>query len=33
LRDGRMSEHWHVVDQLALLQQLGALAQPEQATA
>ena len=22
-RDGRMAEHWHVVDQLSLLQQLG----------
>jgi steroid delta-isomerase-like uncharacterized protein len=28
-RDGRMSEHWHVVDQLALLQQLGLIPQPE----
>lgn len=25
LRDGRMTEHWHVVDLFALLQQLGAI--------
>ena len=28
-RDGRMAEHWHVVDQLSLLQQLGVIPQPE----
>jgi steroid delta-isomerase-like uncharacterized protein len=32
-RDGRMSEHWHVVDQLALLQQLGLIPQPDGARA
>jgi steroid delta-isomerase-like uncharacterized protein len=32
-RDGRMAEHWHVVDQLALLQQLGVLPQPDEARA
>ncbi|MDQ1513870.1 MAG: hypothetical protein QOC59_1712 [Microbacteriaceae bacterium] len=30
-RDGRMAEHWHVVDQLAMLQQLGVIPQPEDA--
>lgn len=29
LQDGRMAEHWHVVDQLSLLQQLGLIPQPE----
>lgn len=33
LRDGRMAEHWHVVDQLSLLQQLGVIPMPEQARA
>lgn len=33
LRDGRMAEHWHVVDQLALLQQLGAIPAPSGASA
>ncbi|MFN2464770.1 MAG: ester cyclase [Candidatus Dormibacteria bacterium] len=33
LRDGRMSEHWHVVDQLALLGQLGVIPQPAGAPA
>jgi steroid delta-isomerase-like uncharacterized protein len=28
LRDGKMAEHWHVVDQLAQLQQLGVIPQP-----
>ena len=28
-RDGRMAEHWHVVDQLSLLQQLGLIPQPD----
>lgn len=32
-RDGRMAEHWHVVDQLALLQQLGLIPQPDGAPA
>lgn len=32
-RDGQMAEHWHVVDQLALLQQLGVIPQPEEASA
>jgi steroid delta-isomerase-like uncharacterized protein len=31
--DGRMAEHWHVVDQFALLQQLGLIPQPDEATA
>jgi predicted SnoaL-like aldol condensation-catalyzing enzyme len=26
-QDGRMAEHWHVVDQLSLLQQLGLIPQ------
>ncbi len=33
LREGRMAEHWHVVDQLGLLQQLGAIPAPSQASA
>jgi steroid delta-isomerase-like uncharacterized protein len=33
LRDGRMAEHWHVVDQLSLLQQLGVIPQPQGAPA
>ena len=28
VRGGRMAEHWHVVDQLALMQQLGLMPQP-----
>jgi steroid delta-isomerase-like uncharacterized protein len=28
LRDGRLAEHWHVVDQLAQLQQLGLMPAP-----
>lgn len=28
LRDGRMAEHWHVIDMYALLQQLGAIPAP-----
>lgn len=28
MRDGRMAEHWHVVDQLALMQQLGLVPVP-----
>ena len=30
LRDGRLAEHWHVVDLLGLLQQLGALPAPSE---
>jgi steroid delta-isomerase-like uncharacterized protein len=33
VREGRMAEHWHVVDQLALMQQLGLIPQPEGAGA
>jgi steroid delta-isomerase-like uncharacterized protein len=33
LRDGCLAEHWHVVDQLGLLQQLGAIPAPSGATA
>ena len=32
-QDGKMAEHWHVVDQLGLLQQLGLLPAPEQGEA
>jgi predicted ester cyclase len=28
VREGRMAEHWHVVDQLALMQQLGLIPAP-----
>lgn len=28
LRDGRMAEHWHVIDLYSLLQQLGAIPAP-----
>ncbi len=28
-KEGRMAEHWHVVDQLSQLQQLGVLPKPE----
>ena len=28
LRDGRLAEHWHVVDMLAQMQQLGLIPQP-----
>jgi steroid delta-isomerase-like uncharacterized protein len=31
VRDGCMAEHWHVVDQLALLQQLGVIPAPSAA--
>jgi len=31
--NGRMAEHWHVVDQLALMQQLGLLPAPESTNA
>ncbi len=33
LREGRMAEHWHVVDLFALLQQLGAIPAPSAADA
>jgi steroid delta-isomerase-like uncharacterized protein len=29
IQDGAMAEHWHVVDQLSLLQQLGLIPRPE----
>jgi steroid delta-isomerase-like uncharacterized protein len=32
VRDGRMAEHWHVVDMLSLLQQLGAIPAPSGAS-
>jgi predicted ester cyclase len=31
--NGRMAEHWHVIDQLAMLQQLGLIPAPEGAPA
>lgn len=33
VRDGKITDHWNVVDQLGLLHQIGAIAQPEQANA
>ncbi len=33
LVDGKLAEHWHVVDQLAMLQQLGLIPAPEKAGA
>jgi steroid delta-isomerase-like uncharacterized protein len=33
VRDGRLAEHWHVVDMLAQMQQLGFVAQPDAAGA
>jgi len=33
VRGGRMAEHWHVVDQLSQLQQLGVIPRPDPATA
>jgi steroid delta-isomerase-like uncharacterized protein len=33
LENGRMAEHWHVVDQLAMLQQLALIPSPEGASA
>ena len=33
LRDGKLAEHWHVVDQLSMLQQLGLIPAPEGADA
>ena len=32
IRDGKMAEHWHVVEQLQMLQQLGVIPSPEGAT-
>jgi steroid delta-isomerase-like uncharacterized protein len=32
MRDGKMAEHWHVVDQLTMLQQLGIIPAPEPAS-
>lgn len=33
VRDGRMAEHWHVVEELQMLQQLGLIPAPEGAPA
>jgi steroid delta-isomerase-like uncharacterized protein len=33
VENGRMAEHWHVVDQLAMLQQLGLIPSPDGAPA
>ena len=33
VRGGRLAEHWHVVDQLAQMQQMGLIPQPEAAGA
>jgi steroid delta-isomerase-like uncharacterized protein len=33
LRDGKLAEHWHVVDQLSMLQQIGIIPMPEGADA
>jgi predicted ester cyclase len=33
MEHGRMAEHWHVIDQLAMLQQLGLMPAPESAPA
>jgi steroid delta-isomerase-like uncharacterized protein len=33
LQDGKLAEHWHVVDQLSQLQQLGVIPQPTAAQA
>jgi predicted ester cyclase len=33
LQDGRLAEHWHVIDQLAMLQQLGLMPSSEGAQA
>jgi predicted ester cyclase len=29
VQDGKMAEHWHVVDLLSMLQQVGAIPSPE----
>jgi steroid delta-isomerase-like uncharacterized protein len=31
VRDGKLAEHWHVIDQLSMLQQLGFLPAPQNA--
>jgi predicted ester cyclase len=31
LQDGKLAEHWHVIDQLTMLQQLGLIPTPEAA--
>lgn len=33
IQDGRLAEHWHVVDQLSMLQQLGLIPAPDGAPA
>lgn len=33
LRDGRLAEHWHVIEQLQMLQQLGVIPMPQGAPA
>jgi predicted ester cyclase len=33
IEDGRLAEHWHVVDQLSMLQQLGLMPAPDGAPA
>jgi predicted ester cyclase len=33
IEDHRLAEHWHVIDQLAMLQQLGLLPAPDSAPA
>jgi predicted ester cyclase len=33
VRDGKIMDHWNVVDQLGLMHQIGAIPTPEQATA
>ena len=33
LEGGRLAEHWHVIDQLSMLQQLGLIPTPEAADA
>jgi predicted ester cyclase len=33
VRDGKLAEHWHVVDQLAQMQQMGLIPAPEAAGA
>ena len=33
LEDGRLAEHWHVIDQLTMLQQLGLMPAPDSAPA
>jgi steroid delta-isomerase-like uncharacterized protein len=31
MQDGKMAEHWHVVDNLSMLQQVGVIPSPQQA--